>query len=68
MSDKQKVVDRLTNKRVFIRNFKKTVWGFASVEADSMEEAAKKFDEEDETYDEFDNKSDYEWEDEIKER
>ena len=47
----------------YIRNFKKTVWGFASVEADSLEEAQQKFDDQDEGYDESDNKSEYEWED-----
>ena len=48
----------------YIRNFKKTVWGYASVEADSKKEAEKKFDDGD-SDDEFDNKSDYDWE-EIK--
>ena len=49
----------------YIKDFKKIVWGYASIEADSMEEAEQKF--EDEDFDEFDNKSDYEWEEEIKE-
>jgi len=48
----------------YIRNFKKTVWGFASVDAKSLKEAKKKFAEGE--ADEFDNASEYEWE-EIKE-
>ena len=46
----------------YIRNFKKIVWGYGEVEANSLEEAQQKFDDGEET-DEFDNKSDYEWED-----
>ncbi len=45
------------------KNFTKTVWGFIEVKADSIEEAEEKFD--DGEYDQFDNKSDYtyeEWE------
>jgi len=42
------------------QNFKKTVWGYFEVEANSLKEAKKKF--EDAEYDEFDNKSDYETE------
>ena len=42
------------------QNFKKIVWGYMEVEADSIEEAERKF--EDSEYDEFDNKSDYELE------
>ena len=49
----------------YTKNFKKTIWGFATIEAGSEEEAIKKF--EDGEYDEFDNKSDYEWDEEIKE-
>lgn len=48
----------------YIKNFKKIVWGYGSVEADSLEEAKKKFDDGD-IDDEFDNNSDYEWEDEV---
>ncbi len=42
------------------KNFKKIVWGFVEVEADSEEQAEKKFNDGD--YDELDNKSDYEFE------
>jgi hypothetical protein len=48
----------------YIRNFKKTVWGYATVDAKNPEEARQKFDNGD-TDDEFDNKSDYDWENEI---
>ena len=51
---------------IYRRNFKKIVWGFATAEADSEDEARDKFDTED-TDDEFDNKSEYEWETKIKE-
>ena len=44
----------------YIRNFKKIVYGYASVEADSLKEAQEKFDDNDN--DEFDNNSEYEWE------
>lgn len=46
------------------RKFRKTVWGVAEVEADSIDEAQDRFDTED-IDSEFDNKSDYEWEGEI---
>ena len=42
----------------YIRTFKKTVWGFASVEAKNIKQAQKLFDEG--MFDEFDNKSHYE--------
>lgn len=45
------------------KNFKKTVWGYFEVEANSLEEAQEKQDSGD--YEEFDNKSEYdfkEWE------
>jgi len=42
----------------FKKDFKKIVYGYFEVEADTPEEAEKKF--EDADYDEFDNKSDYE--------
>jgi len=48
----------------YIRNFKKVVWGYGSVEADSLEEAQEKFDSGN-IDDEFDNKSEYEWEDVV---
>ena len=48
----------------YTRDFKKIVWGFAEVKADTLKEAKEKF--EDGDYSEFDNKDDYEWE-EIKE-
>ena len=48
----------------FDKNFKKTVWGFATVTAKDKEEAQRKFDEGD-IDDEFDNKSDYEWDDDV---
>lgn len=41
-------------------NFKKTVWGYATVIAESMEEARKKLEEGD-IDDEFDNQSYYEY-------
>ena len=44
------------------RNFKKIVWGYQQVEAEDMKEAMLKFDDDD-FDDEFDNKSDYEFED-----
>jgi len=44
----------------FQRNFKKTVYGYIQVEADSPEEAEEKLADGEE--DEFDNKSDYEFE------
>lgn len=44
----------------YVRNFKKVVYGYVEVKADSPEEAQKKFDNGKE--DEFDNKSEYEWE------
>lgn len=46
-------------KKTFIKNFTKVVYGFASVEANSKREAEDKFSCGD--FDEFDNKSDYEW-------
>jgi len=48
----------------YLMNFKKIVWGFIEVEANSLKEAKEKFDNDD--YDEIDNKSDYEFE-EMKE-
>lgn len=42
------------------KNFKKIVWGFIEVEANNEEEAEKLFDEGE--YNEFDNKSDYDFE------
>jgi len=47
----------------FVRNFTKTVYGFASVEASTLEEAQAVFDEG--MFDEFDNNSDYDWTSEI---
>jgi len=47
----------------YIRNFKKIVYGYASVEANSLEEAKEMFDNNE--YDEFDNNSEYEWEDVV---
>ncbi|KKM84224.1 hypothetical protein LCGC14_1301520 [marine sediment metagenome] len=44
----------------YIKDFKKIVWGFAEIEADTLKEAEEKFDDGD--YSEFDNKDDYEWE------
>ena len=43
----------------FRKGFKKIVFGYATVEADSVAEAETKFDEGD--FDEFDNKSEHEW-------
>ena len=40
-------------------NFKKTVWGILTVEAKSLEEAQKGNWDEVDVFDEFDNKSDY---------
>lgn len=51
----------MTKTKRFRKNFKKTVWGFMEVYAKNKKEADKKFDDAD--YDEFDNKSDYEFED-----
>ena len=45
----------------YIRNFKKTVWGFVSVEANSPEKAQEELDNGNE--DECDNNSEYKWED-----
>lgn len=45
----------------YIKNFKKTVWGYIEVEANNKEEAQQKQDKGEE--DEIDNKSDYEFED-----
>lgn len=42
----------------YTKDFKKTVWGFFEVVADSKEEADRRFDEAE--YDEIDNKSEYE--------
>lgn len=42
------------------KNFKKIVWGFVEVEAKDEQEAEELFDNGE--YDEFDNKSDYEFE------
>lgn len=42
------------------KNFKKTVWGFVEVHAKNKEEAEQQYI--DSNYDEFDNKSDYEFE------
>jgi hypothetical protein len=42
------------------RNFRKVVWGFVEVDANSPEQAQKRFD--DGLYDEFDNKDDTEYE------
>lgn len=44
----------------FVLNYKKTVHGFVEIEADNLSQAKKKF--EGGEYDEFDNKSDYEFE------
>lgn len=43
----------------YINNFKKTVWGFIEVEANSEKEAQQKLDDGEE--DEIDNKSEYEF-------
>jgi len=45
----------------YIRNFKKIVYGYASCEADNIDEATQLLDSG--VCDEFDNNSDYEWED-----
>ena len=45
-------------------NFKRTSWGFIRILAENEEEAKEKLDN-GEWYDEFDNKSEYEFEDEI---
>jgi len=50
--------------KTYERCFVKTVWGHARVEAENEEEARDKFDVCD--CDEFDNKSEYEWDDKIK--
>lgn len=42
------------------QNFKKVVYGFIETEANNKKEAEQNFDDGD--YDEFDNKSDYEFE------
>jgi len=46
------------------QNFKKTIYGYLEVEAGSLEEAAEKINNGDILGD-FDNKSDYEFEEEI---
>lgn len=43
----------------YLRNFKKIVYGYGEIEADSLGEAQEKFNNNE--HDEFDNKSDYEW-------
>ena len=45
----------------YFKDFTKTIWGFAEIIADSEAEANAKFENGD--YSEFDNKSDYKWED-----
>jgi len=50
--------------KTYQRNFKKTVWGYATVTAKHTREAKNKFDTQD-TDDEYDNKSEYEWEEKI---
>jgi hypothetical protein len=47
----------------FRKNFTKTVYGYASVEANSLKEAEEMFDDGD--FDTFDNNSDYEWSSEV---
>jgi len=51
-------------KKKYIMNFKKTIWGFFTVYARSLEKAQKEYNEG--NYDEFDHKSDYKTE-EMKE-
>ena len=46
-------------KKKFRLNFDKTTYGWFEIEAETLEEAKKKFDDGD--YDEFENKSDYEY-------
>lgn len=48
----------------YTKNFMKKVWGFATVTADSKEEAQELFDNYD-LDDEFDNESEYEWDPEV---
>lgn len=52
--------------KTYNKNFKKTVYGFATVKARNKEEAEELFNSGD--FDEFDNKSDYEFEGEIEEQ
>lgn len=46
--------------KIYTRNFTKTIYGFASVEANSIDEANERFESED-FDDEHDNKSEYDW-------
>jgi len=48
----------------FRRNFKKTIYGFAEAEADSIEKAKEKFNDGDDDW-QHDNNSDCEWDDDI---
>ena len=48
----------------YAKNFTKTVWGYAIVHAENVEEAKKKFDDGD-IDDEIDNKSEYDFSSEI---
>lgn len=57
--------ERKIKMNTFRRNFKKIVFGSILVEADNVEEAEAKFNEDE--YDEFDNKSEYEFEEWINE-
>jgi hypothetical protein len=57
----------MTEEKEFRKNFKKTIWGYATIYAKDLEEAKEKFDE-GEIDDEFDNKSDYEWDDKFEEK
>lgn len=48
---------------IFQKKYEKTVWGYAMVDAKDKEEAEQMFDEW--YFDEFENNSDYQWDDEI---
>lgn len=68
MMEQKEEEEEETGKKRFRQNFKKEVYGFFEVKANSKEEAQEEFDKGD--YDEFDNKSDYEteeWEEDEEE-
>jgi hypothetical protein len=51
----------MTKEKEYRKNFRKVIWGYATVTAKNLKEAEKKFDSWD-FNDEHDNESDYEWE------